>query len=253
MANLRPGPPRPAFYALSAGGWRDYVTLLHLPYTAWHLSYVVMGAALAPVVRVDRLFLSVLAFFLALGVAAHALDELNGRPLQTRIPKPVLVTAAAVALTAAVAIGLYGVLTVHWSIALFIIAGALLVVVYNLELWEGHFHNDWWFAAAWGVFPVATAYWAMALQLSPAALLLCLHLRHEPGAAQTEYPGSPAAAKKPPGGGRRRIEGRDHPDPQRPRTDVGARTSLAGPDGGEYPARPHVPGAAPLGGRRPMP
>jgi hypothetical protein len=74
-----------------------------------------------------------------------------------------------------VAIGLYGVLTVHWSIALFIIAGALLVVVYNLELWEGHFHNDWWFAAAWGVFPVATAYWAMAVQLSPAALLLCAY------------------------------------------------------------------------------
>ena len=37
---------RPAFYALAPGGWRDYVTLLHLPYTAWHLSYVAIGAAL---------------------------------------------------------------------------------------------------------------------------------------------------------------------------------------------------------------
>jgi hypothetical protein len=175
MANLRPGPPRPAFYALSAGGWRDYVTLLHLPYTAWHLSYVVMGAALAPLVRVDRLFLSVLAFFLAMGVAAHSLDELNGRPLQTRVPKPVLVAAAALGLTGAVAVGTYGVLTVHWSIGLFIMAGAFLVVAYNLELWEGRFHNDWWFAAAWGVFPVATAYWAMALNVSLTALLLCAY------------------------------------------------------------------------------
>ncbi len=33
-------PARPAFYALASGGWRDYVTLLHPPYTAWHLSYV---------------------------------------------------------------------------------------------------------------------------------------------------------------------------------------------------------------------
>jgi len=39
---------RPAFYALAPGGWRDYVTLLHLPYTLWHLSYVVIGACLAP-------------------------------------------------------------------------------------------------------------------------------------------------------------------------------------------------------------
>ena len=39
---------RPAFYALAPGGWRDYVTLLHPPYTLWHLSYVAIGAALAP-------------------------------------------------------------------------------------------------------------------------------------------------------------------------------------------------------------
>ena len=38
---------RPAFYALSRGGWRDYVTLLHPPYTLWHLSYVAVGAGLA--------------------------------------------------------------------------------------------------------------------------------------------------------------------------------------------------------------
>ena len=38
-------PGRPAFYALRSGGWRDYVTLLHPPYTLWHLSYAAMGAA----------------------------------------------------------------------------------------------------------------------------------------------------------------------------------------------------------------
>ena len=40
--------PRPSFYALRPGGWRDYITLLHPPYTLWHLSYVAVGAALAP-------------------------------------------------------------------------------------------------------------------------------------------------------------------------------------------------------------
>ena len=39
---------RPAFYALAQGGWRDYVTLLHLPYTLWHLSYVAIGRRWRP-------------------------------------------------------------------------------------------------------------------------------------------------------------------------------------------------------------
>ena len=53
--------PAPAFYALGAGGARDYVTLLHPPYTAWHLSYVVVGACLAAVVDWWVLGLTVLA------------------------------------------------------------------------------------------------------------------------------------------------------------------------------------------------
>ena len=59
---------RPAFYALRRGGWRDLVTLLHPPYTAWHLSYVALGAAAAPVVHVDRLLAALAAFFLAVGI-----------------------------------------------------------------------------------------------------------------------------------------------------------------------------------------
>ena len=70
---------RPAFYALRPGGWRDYVTLLHPPYTAWHLSYVVVGGCLAAEVDWWTLGLTVLAFALAMGVGAHALDELDGR------------------------------------------------------------------------------------------------------------------------------------------------------------------------------
>ena len=99
------GGVRPAFYALPRGGWRDYVTLLHLPYTAWHLAYVVVGGCLAAEVSWGRLGLTVLAFFLAMGIGAHALDELAGRPLQTAIPSPVLVGLAVVSVAAACAIG----------------------------------------------------------------------------------------------------------------------------------------------------
>src|SRR4051794_7760309 len=98
-------PVRPAFYALRPGGWRDYVTLLHPPYTAWHLSYVAVGAALAPHFHLDRMLWAVAAFALAMGVAAHALDELNGRPLRTQIGSGTLVALAAVSLAGALAIG----------------------------------------------------------------------------------------------------------------------------------------------------
>ena len=90
--------PRPAFYALRPGGWRDLVTLLHPPYTAWHLSYVALGAAAAPVIHSDRLLAALAAFFLAVGVCAHALDELHDRPLGTRLSDRALIGLAAGAL-----------------------------------------------------------------------------------------------------------------------------------------------------------
>jgi hypothetical protein len=148
---------RPAFYALRRGGWRDYVTLLHAPYTAWHLSYVVVGGCLAAEVSWDRLGLTVLAFFLAMGIGAHALDELAGRPLQTAIPGSVLVALAVVSVAAACAIGVAVAIGFSLWILPLIAIGAFLVPAYNLELFGGRFHSDLWFAVAWGAFPVLTA------------------------------------------------------------------------------------------------
>lgn len=159
---MRAEASRPAFYALAPGGWRDYVTLLHPPYTAWHLSYVAIGAALAPAFAWDRFLPALAAFFLAVGIGAHALDELSGRPLGTRIPAGVLVALAGVSIGGAVAIGIVGAVTVDPWIAAFVVAGGFIVVAYNLELLGGRFHGDAWFALAWGAFPLLTAYFAAA-------------------------------------------------------------------------------------------
>src|SRR5215211_833702 len=138
---------RPAFYALRPGGWRDLVTLLHPPYTAWHLSYVALGAAAAPTLHGDRLAAALGAFFLGVGVCAHALDELHGRPLGTRLSDRALLWLAVVALAGAVAIGGVGVVTVSLTLVPLVLAGAFIVVAYNLELFGGRFHSDAWFAA----------------------------------------------------------------------------------------------------------
>lgn len=162
---------RPAFYALPPGGWRDYATLLHPPYTIWHLSYVIWGAALAGANQYDRLAATLVAFFLAVGVAAHALDELQGRPLRTRISSAILWTLAVSGLGGAVSIGIVGAVAVSPWLLAFVAFGLFIAPAYNLEWFGGRFHSDVWFAISWGSFPLLTAYFANAEQLGVAAAL----------------------------------------------------------------------------------
>jgi hypothetical protein len=163
---------RPAWYALGRGGWRDYVTLLHPPYTLWHLSYVAVGAAVAPRFHLDRLLWGLAAFFLAMGVAAHALDELHGRPLRTRIPSPGLVALAGAALAGAVAIGVGAAAAWGWGLLAFVVFGAAAVPAYNLEL---ALHSDWGFALTWGAFPALTGYFVEAQTLRVEAVAAALY------------------------------------------------------------------------------
>ena len=162
---------RPAFYAARPGPWRDWWTLLHPPYTAWHLSYVVIGASLAPHVYLSRMLITVAAFFLAVGVAAHALDELHGRPLGTAIPSAALIAATIAGLAGAVVLGVFGVSRAGWILVPFMVAGPVLVVAYNAELFGGLMHTDLGFAAAWGAFPALTGYAGQDGNLSVAAVL----------------------------------------------------------------------------------
>src|SRR5256886_4740146 len=162
----------PAYYAAHASGWRrDIWALLHPPYTAWHLSYVLIGAGLASRVDLTRLAATLVAFFLAVGVSAHALDELRGRPLKTDLPASGLWAAAVVGLSGAVILGVTGVSVLGIGLLPFIAAGVLFVFSYNLELLGGRLHGDFWFALSWGPFPVLTAYFAQTGRLSAGAVL----------------------------------------------------------------------------------
>jgi hypothetical protein len=172
-------PARPAFYALRSGGWRDWWTLLHPPYTAWHLSYVVFGAAVAPRFDGGRLGATVVGFFLGVGITAHALDELQGRPLRTRISSRALWLLAVLALLGAVGLGVLGAARVTWWLLPCVAFGAFIVLAYNLELFGGRFHGDWWFAVAWGAFPAFTSFLAQTGTVRVEAVLVaaaCLML-----------------------------------------------------------------------------
>jgi hypothetical protein len=165
---------RPAFYALAGGGWRDLLTLLHPPYTAWHLSYFAIGAAVAPHIYLNRLLWGLAAFALAVGIAAHALDELHDRPLRTSLSDRTLIGLAASSLCGALAIGVAGILTVSVALLPLVAAGGLFLLAYNLELIGGRFHSDLWFALGWGAFPAFTGYFVNALEISWPGLLVSL-------------------------------------------------------------------------------
>lgn len=153
---------------------RDLWILSHPGYSAWHLSYVLLGAALAPVMNWALLGWTVLAFFLGLGIAGHCLDELNGRPLKTTLPAWLLWLLTGLALGGALTIGLtIGVRETVWVIPC-IVFGVFIVFAYNLELGKGFFHRDIWFGLAWGAFPVITAYVAQTHTLGLGAMLMAL-------------------------------------------------------------------------------
>ena len=164
-----PAPPMtPAFYAARSGGWRDYWTLLHPPYTLWHLSYVLLGAALAPAPDIRIVLGALLAFGLAVGIGAHAFDELRGRPLRTRIPSRVLVGLGSLALAVSAALGVLASVMLGPLFLLFVASGVALVVLYAFEI--PVVHSDLGFALAWGAFPVVTTAYATGAQPIPALI-----------------------------------------------------------------------------------
>lgn len=150
------------------GGWRDLVTVLHPPYTAWHLSNVAFGAAAAAEIHTDRFVMTLAAFFLAVGIGAHTLDELNGRPLGTQLSDRTLIALSVCSLGGAVGIGIAGCFIVSATLVPFVAAGGFIVIAYNLELFHGRFHTDFWLAAAWGAFPALTSWWVNTLSFGSA-------------------------------------------------------------------------------------
>lgn len=167
--------PGPSFYArprLLRRQWmRDWWTVLHPPYTMLHLSLVTVGACLVGPVNSNRLLLTLLAFFLAVGIGAHSLDELNGRPLKTSIPTWQLVTASALGVGGAVALGVVGLFLVSFYLAIFIAIGAFIAVAYNLELFRGMLHTNIVLVLGWGSFPILTAYFAQHDRLGVAVFV----------------------------------------------------------------------------------
>src|SRR5262249_24848451 len=109
--------------------------------------------------------------FAAVGLSAHALDELHGRPLRTHIPDAALVAVTVGGLVIAVVMGLLGLSRVGGALVPFIVGGPGLGGGYHAELVGGGVPTVPGLAAAWGTFPLVTAYVAQAGGVGLAAVL----------------------------------------------------------------------------------
>lgn len=163
--------PGSAFYARSGGRLDDFLTLLHVPYTLWHLSYVVIGASLAADIDAVRLVGTLLAFTFGLGIGAHALDELHDRPLSTGLGSGTLHVLGWGGLAAGFALAVTGAFLISPWALLWGLSGVLLAAAYTLE-WSHRLHSAAGFAAAWGAFPVLVGYWAQTESVSVAAVVV---------------------------------------------------------------------------------
>lgn len=165
---------QPAFYARTGSLPGDLLSMLHLPYTLWHLAYVVIGAAAFEDLDWIRLGGTMLAFFAGTGIGAHALDELNGRPLGTGLSDGALWALAALGFLIAVVVTVAGVWVISPWVVAWAVAGVLLAVAYPLEWWGGLVHTDLGYALSWGAFPVLVGAWAQAETLSVQVVILAV-------------------------------------------------------------------------------
>lgn len=162
---------RPAYYAPVGSLTGDLVAMLHPPYTAWHLANVAIGAALAPHLDWKVLGATLLAFFLGTGVAAHALDEKNGRPLHTSLSDRTLMLLGIGGLTGSLVIAAIGAAQLSPWVLAWAAAGVLLAAGYALER-PAALHTTLGFALAWGGFPVVVGYWAQTQRITLGAVLV---------------------------------------------------------------------------------
>jgi hypothetical protein len=172
-----------AWYALGGSKFRELYTILHLPYTSMVLSYVLVGAAVSPHVYPERLSLALVAYFLGLGLSAHALNELHARHWGEALGKRELEALFLIPLAGALSIGAYGMLVLYASAGGLLAALVLLAFIametfflfaYNTDFSGEWFHSDVAFAFSWGALPTIISYYVNALTISAVPILISL-------------------------------------------------------------------------------
>lgn len=141
--------------------FRVFVGLLFLPYTGMCVSFAVIGSLVAEDVSWDRVGAIALIYALALGISAHAADTIGSKgkkPWGDYFSRKQLMLLAAACLIAAYALGTYYIIFFVPLLAPIAVLEGFFLLAYNLELFGGRFHTNFWFAVSWGSLPVLAGY-----------------------------------------------------------------------------------------------
>lgn len=152
--------------------------MLHLPYTLMVLSFVAIGAAMAPRLSWVLFLGTLLAYFLGLGIGAHFLDQVPGMGSRyvRHWPSRALWGIGGLALAIAVGLGVVAALWfVGWPLLVLVGVQALCALGYPLATWfRGAFHRDSVFAVSWGSLPFLTSYYAQAGTIDLLSILVAV-------------------------------------------------------------------------------
>ncbi|MDG6990449.1 MAG: hypothetical protein JRM99_03385 [Nitrososphaerota archaeon] len=139
--------------------FRLMLGLSFYPYSMMNACYVLVGSLVSPAVNYDRMFGMAVVYLLAVGVSAHSLDAMApNKPWGDFLTRRQLAALAVGGLVPALAIGLYYAISAAPLLIPIGVAEVFFLLAYNLELFRGAFHTDFWFAFSWGFLPVLAGY-----------------------------------------------------------------------------------------------
>ncbi|MCI4344508.1 MAG: hypothetical protein L3J87_02650 [Thermoplasmata archaeon] len=151
-------------------------TMLHLPYTGMVLAFVVLGASLSPTLSWPVLLATLSAYFLALGIGSHFLDQLPGMGSRyvRHWPSWALGVVGTLGVTGGVVIGAAGAVVRlgPWFLVLVAAQGTVAVGYPLAPKFAGLLHRDSVFAISWGALPFLISFYAQSRSITIAALLV---------------------------------------------------------------------------------
>jgi hypothetical protein len=109
----------------------------------------------------DRVLSIFIIYFLALGVSAHAADNLGSKKIKpwgnffTTFELKLMVIGG---LSVSYALGIYYIVTFVPLLLIIAIIEGFFLFAYNYELFNGFFHNNFWFAISWGSLPLLAGF-----------------------------------------------------------------------------------------------
>ena len=155
--------------------FRIFVGMLFLPYTGMCISFSIVGSLLSPTtIMWDRIVAIVIIYFAALGISAHAADNMGSKkkPWGDLFSNLELLIMLVCGLVVAYAIGAYYIIFYVPLLLPIAILEGFFLFAYNYEIWNGFFHNNIWFAISWGSMPLLAGYVMQTNSISYVPLLI---------------------------------------------------------------------------------